>query len=80
MKKSNAFVCNAAQFGSNYPKLYFGPNFDPTLTSYPGLALYSATESSQAIITNSIRIQFMVSIDLPTPTTFYKLHIRIGGG
>ena len=81
MSLANAFVCSAANFGTNYPKLFFGPNLDPTIPEYPALGLYTATKSANAIITNSIRLQFKVSIDLPDPGTnnYYKIKIKIGG-
>lgn len=81
MALSNAFVCSAANFGTNYPKLFFGPGFDPTIPEYPGLGLFTATESTNAIVTNSIKLMFKVSIDLPDPGTssYYRIKVKIGG-
>ena len=81
MEKTSVFVCYSAKFGTNYPKLTFGPGFDPTLEDYPSLGLYTATESTAAIVTNSINLKFKTSIDLPDPgaNSYYRIKVKIGG-
>ena len=76
---NSAYVCGAAPFGVSYPKFYLGPNLDVSSFLFPNLTLYTMGKSTNAVVFNSARFTFKISIDLPQPSDSYKITLKIKG-
>lgn len=75
----NAFSCGATSFGQQYPKLFVGPTLDASSPFFPNLTLFTKGDKTNSITFNTVKLQFMVNLDLPTPTVSYTLTVRILG-
>jgi hypothetical protein len=79
VNSAGAFTCLPSTFKTSYPKLYLGPSLDTSSANFPNLNLYRSQQTSNTIVFNSIRLDFFVDYDIPTPSTFYNVKIKING-
>lgn len=75
----NAFSCGATNFGAQYPKLFVGPTLDASSPFYPNLTLFTKGDKTNSITFNTIKVQFMVNLDLPAPAVSYTLNLKVLG-
>lgn len=76
----DAFECKATSFGTLYPRLFIGPNLDVSSDYFPNVTLFTKGNKYDSITYNSLRLEFKTSLDLPKPSTYYQVHIRLGAG
>lgn len=77
---ASAFTCISASFQSGYPKLFYGPSLDTSASTYPNLPLFSSPPATNAIVFNSIRVDFLLDTDLPEPADNYIVIVTVNGG